>query len=89
MMSDENNDGVRPPEHPKMSVEEAKRQYPIAAAYLTILKYSQADPSSKTGFEQRIKGEEAIEKLENGADVEKTRDEMIENYKKVDTSTND
>ena len=74
MMDDEDNDGVNPPTHPKISVAKARKQYPIAAAYLDILRYADADPSSQVGYDRRCTGDEAIE---TGAGVIAERDKML------------
>ena len=83
MMDDESNDGVRPPVAPKMTIEQARQQYPIAAAYLTILSYADADPSSQVGYNRRRCGDDAITQLEGGADVIKTRDAMVKRYNEM------
>jgi len=83
MMEDEDNDGVRPPAHPKMSVNDARKLYPVAAAYLTILHYSESDPSCETGYNKRHAGEQALKELESGADVIATRDKMVAEYKAI------
>ena len=77
MMEDESNDGVNPPSSQKLSVKDAYQQYPIAAAYLTILNYADADPSSQIGFIRRQAGESAIAQIEDGGDVIVIKDAMI------------
>lgn len=69
MMEDEDNDGVRPPKAPKLSADQARQQYPIAAAYLDILRFYNADPSSDIGFNRRQFGKAAFIAIEAGADV--------------------
>ncbi len=80
MMGDEHNDGVNPPSAPRLNVADARKRYPVAAAYLTIVSYSQSDPSCQTGYNRRCAGKWAIEQLVGGADVIKTRDEMVARY---------
>lgn len=83
MMEDENNDGVNPPQYPKITYADAKKLYPAAHAYIIILSYSDADPSSKAGFEKRCCGGKAIAKLTDKCDVVKIKNEMVEEYKAV------
>ena len=80
MMEDESNDGVNPPAYPRLTREQARDKYPIAAAYLTIVKYANSDPSSQTGYERRCAGERAIEMLESGADVVVACNTMVAEY---------
>ena len=54
---------------PKISVEDAKKTYPLAAAYLNLLTISNADPSSQIGFIKRKAGEKAFIKVEDGTDI--------------------
>lgn len=54
---------------PKISIEEAHAKYPIASAYLTLLRLSNADPSSAIGFIRRQVGQEAFQQIEKGVDV--------------------
>jgi len=89
MMEDGDNDGVNPPSAPAMTREEARAKYPVANAYLTIVKYADSDPSSQVGYTRRCAGEHAIEALESGTDVISTCNAMIaesQNPKKGITS---
>jgi len=54
---------------PEMSVEDAKKMYPLAAAYLHLLALADADPSSQIGFIRRQAGEKAFLKIEEGSDI--------------------
>lgn len=54
---------------PKISVEDAKKTYPLAAAYLNLLTIANADPSSQIGFIKRKAGEKAFIKVEDGTDI--------------------
>lgn len=77
MMEDEGNDGVRPPARPTISVDEARKLYPVAAAYLTILRMSESDPSSQIGYTRRRAGKKAIERIEAGEDIITICNEMM------------
>jgi len=63
MMDDEHNDGVNPPSHPVMTIATARAKYPIAAAYIDIVRLSNADPSSQIGYSRRCAGETALARL--------------------------
>lgn len=80
MMEDEGNDGVFPPSTPKMSIEDGKKRYPIAAAYLAILAYADADPSSKVGSLKYTAGDRAIERIRQGQDVMGSFKKMKEKF---------
>ena len=54
---------------PKISVEDTKKTYPLAAAYLNLLTISNADPSSQIGFIKRKAGEKAFIKVEDGTNI--------------------
>ena len=54
---------------PTISIEDAKKEYPLAAAYLNLLTITNADPSSQIGFIRRKAGEKAFMKIEEGADI--------------------
>ena len=54
---------------PKISVEDTKKTYPLAAAYLNLLTIANADPSSQIGFIKRKAGEKAFIKVEDGTDI--------------------
>ncbi len=77
MMEDEDNDGVRPPARPAMTVEQARNAYPVAAAYMRIVRACGADSRSQVGYERRCAGKWAAEQIvEHGADVIAAADEM-------------
>ncbi|NJO00401.1 MAG: hypothetical protein HC880_00800 [Bacteroidia bacterium] len=71
MMDDEHNDGVNPPRnnHALTVLDQAQKKYPIAGAYLSILRYADADPASDIGFNRRCWGNDALAAIEAGADV--------------------
>lgn len=69
MMEDEMNDGINPPDQPALSAAEAAKKYPIAAAYLSLLRLADSDPGSQIGYERRKAGKAAFDKILAGADV--------------------
>lgn len=71
----ERGDGILPSSTPDRDPEELARQYPLAAAYLTICGYCDSDNLDKYGA-----GQWAIEQLEAGADVLDTCNAMQQRW---------
>jgi hypothetical protein len=69
---------------PKMSIEAARRKYPVALAYLSILTFANSDPGSEIGYIWRRAGENAIERIEAGVDVISA---LTEAQKEIETKT--
>lgn len=71
MMSDQDNDGARPPKCPAHTVEELAAKYPRASAYLTAQSWSVASHYGKSAA-----GRKALERIINGEDHEQVITEM-------------
>ena len=71
MMSDQDNDGARPPKCPAQTVEELSAKYPRASAYLTAQSLSGASHYAKSAA-----GRKALERIINGEDHEQVIADM-------------
>jgi len=71
----ESGNGILSDSTPENDPAEVARQYPIAAAYLTICGYLESNNLNKYGA-----GKWAIEQIENGADVIETRNQMQDRW---------
>lgn len=71
MMEDEGNDGVNPPVRPQSNIEEMKKKYPCAAAYLKAKSYENSANYAKSGA-----GRTARDRIINGDDYEKAIADM-------------
>ena len=78
------------PVYYQSSIGEAKTAYPVAAAYLDILFFSQSNPASKVGWVKSRLGDEAVVAILGGGDVIAARNQMLDAYQCADiTSNND
>lgn len=63
----ESGDSILRGNRPKITITEAKEKYPEEAAYMSILRLADADPSSEIGYIRRQAGSTAIKLLHNNA----------------------
>lgn len=63
----ESGDSVLKLTRPEITIETARELYPEEAAYMDILAFADANPSSKIGFIRRCAGELAVDLLLSGA----------------------
>jgi len=63
-MEDESRAGLAVMSAPEVSIEQARANYPLAAAYLVLLSLANANPASQIGYIRRQAGEQALTAIE-------------------------